>query len=58
MPSQHAETRKAVTYRLPRDLVADARTRAAERGETMTAVVERALAEYVGVTPPPPPPKR
>lgn len=47
MPNQHAETRQAVTYRLPRELLAAARTRAGERGETMTAVIERALAEYV-----------
>lgn len=53
MPSQHAATRQAVTFRLPRDLLDAAKARAAEREETMTAVVERALSEYV--TPPPQP---
>ncbi len=48
MPSQHDPNRRAVTYRLPADVVAAARTLAAQRGETMTAVVERALRLYIG----------
>lgn len=34
------------TFRLDRDLIARAKAKAAERGETVTDVVRRALEEY------------
>lgn len=46
MPSQHKATRQAVTFRLDREVLTSARTTAAGRGETLTAVVERALRAY------------
>lgn len=48
MSSQHAASRQPVTFRIDREVLDAAKTRAAERTETMTAVVERGLADYAG----------
>lgn len=52
MPNQHSATRKAATFRFPRELLAAAQAEAKRRGETLTDVVIRALREYVTPQPP------
>lgn len=46
MSNQHAASRQPVTFRIDREVLDAAKTRAGERAETMTAVVERGLADY------------
>lgn len=48
MSSQHAASRHPVTFRIDREVLDAAKARAVERAETMTAVVERGLADYAG----------
>lgn len=47
MPNQPRADNPARAIRVPDELWAAAKERAAERGETVTAVVLRALREYV-----------
>jgi hypothetical protein len=54
MPNKRSADKQAVTVFLEKDLVAAVKAATAARGETVTAVVERALAEYAGFTRPPP----
>lgn len=50
MANMHDPTKVQVAYRLKRDIVDAAKARAAERGETLTDVVERAFREYADTT--------
>lgn len=52
MPSQHSEAKRAVTFRLPRDLVDAYKAVAEANGEDATALVERAIRSEI-TTPPP-----
>ncbi len=51
MPSQPSPDKKAVTYRLRRELLAAVQAEALSRGDTLTDIVVRAFKEYL--TPPP-----
>lgn len=56
MPNKRSGDKQAVTVYIPRELRAAATAKASAAGETMTAVIERALAEYL--TQPPPDPQK
>jgi predicted transcriptional regulator len=47
MPDQRSPSQVAVTVYIDRDLKASVKTRAEERGDTVTAIIERALKRYV-----------
>lgn len=47
MPDQRDPGKVGITVYIDRDLKASVRTRAEERGETVTAVIQRALRRYV-----------
>lgn len=56
MPNKRSGDKQAVTVYVPRELRAAATAKAAAEGDTITAVVERALEVYVErVTTPPDP---
>lgn len=52
MPNKPSADKRAVTFRLKRELLDRATAKAAATGETMTSVVERALDAWAPVTPP------
>jgi len=47
MANQPHPDKRAVTFRLHKDLLLAAKKTAGERGQTLTEVVERALRDYV-----------
>ena len=47
MPNQRSADQVAITFYVPRDLKAATKTRAQEKGETVTDVLVRALKRYV-----------
>lgn len=52
MANQPAAHKQAASFRFDREVLAAAQAEAKQRGDTITAVLERALREYV-TTPPP-----
>ena len=47
MPNQPREDNPARSFRIPADLYRQVKARAAERGETVTDVIVRAMKRYV-----------